>query len=61
MSAMLVGSFTYGILSDRFGRRRIAVIAQLNVASGLLLTAFMPNYVSFAVSRFITGVGECNI
>ena len=57
MSAMLVGSFTYGILSDRIGRRCTAVIAQLNVASGLLLTAFMPNYISFSMSRFITGFG----
>ena len=58
MSAMLVGSFTYGILSDKIGRRPTAVIAQLNVAAGLLLTAFMPDYILFCVSRFITGVGK---
>ena len=61
MSAMLVGSLTYGVLSDRIGRRSTAVIAQLNVAAGLLLTAFMPTYVSFAMSRFITGFGECTM
>ena len=58
MSAMFFGSIIYGTLSDRIGRKKTAFMAQLNVSIGLLLTAFMPNYISFAISRFITGVGK---
>ena len=58
MGAMFSGSIIYGTLSDRIGRKKTAFIAQLNVSIGLLLTAFMPNYISFAISRFITGVGK---
>ena len=58
MSAMLVGSYVYGTLSDKIGRRITAVIALLNVALGLLSTAVMPEYISFTISRFVTGVGK---
>ena len=58
MSAMLVGSYVYGYLSDKIGRRYTSCIALFNVASGLLFTAFAPNYVLFVLSRFITGAGK---
>ena len=54
---MLVGSYVYGYLSDKIGRRYTSCIALFNVASGLLFTAFAPNYVLFVLSRFITGAG----
>ena len=57
MSAMLVGSFVYGYLADKLGRRPASIMALFNVASGLLFTAFAPNYVLFVLSRFITGAG----
>ena len=58
MTAMLVGSYIYGALSDKFGRRVASLTSLLNVAVGLLLTAFMPEYISFTVSRFISGLGK---
>ena len=58
MSAMLVGSFVYGYLADKLGRRPASIMALFNVASGLLVTAFMEEYVSFTVLRFITGIGN---
>ena len=58
MSAMLVGSFVYGYLADKLGRRPASIMALFNVASGLLATAFMEDYISFTILRFITGIGK---
>ena len=55
---MLVGSFVYGYLADKLGRRPASIMALFNVASGLLVTAFMEDYVSFTILRFITGIGK---
>ena len=55
---MLVGSFVYGYLADKLGRRPASIMALFNVASGLLVTAFMEDYVSFTILRFITGIGN---
>ena len=35
-----------------------SIMALFNVASGLLATAFMEDYVSFTILRFITGIGQ---
>ena len=58
MCALLVGSYIFGALSDLIGRRRAATIALLVNSIGLLATAFMPEYISFTIARFITGIGE---
>ena len=58
MCALLVGSYLFGALSDLIGRRRAAIIALLVNSIGLLATAFMPEYISFTIARFITGLGE---
>ena len=58
ISAMLVGSFVYGYLADKLGRRPASIMALFNVASGLLAAALMEDYVSFTILRFITGIGK---
>ena len=58
MFALLVGSYLFGALSDKLGRKKAATIALLVNAIGLLGTAFMPDYISFTIARFITGLGE---
>ena len=58
MFALLVGSYIFGTLSDLIGRRKAATIAVLVNSTGLLATAFMPDYISFTIARFITGIGE---
>lgn len=58
MSALLVGSYVFGALSDMLGRRKAAAIALLVNSVGQLSTAFMPNYASFTLARFITGLGK---
>ena len=61
MSSMLFASYFFGTLSDKIGRKRTSFIALLMVAGGLLLNAFMPEYISFTVSRFITGFGKSTL
>ena len=58
MSSMFVASYVFGILSDKIGRKLTSMVGLLLVGSGLLASAFMPEYISFTVSRFITGFGE---
>ena len=58
MCAFLVGSYLFGWLSDYLGRKKALTIAALVNASGLLMTAFMPNYALFTIARFITGLGR---
>uniref|UniRef100_A0A3Q3JDU2 Major facilitator superfamily (MFS) profile domain-containing protein n=1 Tax=Monopterus albus TaxID=43700 RepID=A0A3Q3JDU2_MONAL len=53
----LFGSFTFGYVADRFGRRLSLLISSLlNAISGIVL-AVAPNYVSILVVRTIHGFG----
>ncbi|MBY6367672.1 MFS transporter [Rhodococcoides corynebacterioides] len=54
---MLLGTLSVGLITDRFGRRRIMIgsIAWFSVC--MLATAFAPNEVVFGVLRFLTGIG----
>ena len=54
---MMVGSFVFGQLADRFGRRPVlmATVALFGVAT--LLTLLVTNVTELAVLRFIAGLG----
>ena len=52
---MMVGGFLFGIIADKYGRRRVIVIsAVLNTVFGIL-TAFSPSYWWILLAR--TSVG----
>ena len=57
MSSNLVSSYIFGYLSDKIGRKKSTLIALLMVAGGVILSSFMPEYISFTIIRFITGFG----
>jgi OCT family organic cation transporter-like MFS transporter 4/5 len=57
MSALLVSSYVLGTLSDKIGRKKTSFISILMVAVGILISSFMPEYISFTVVRFFTGFG----
>ena len=61
MSALLVGSYVFGYLADRFGRKIPSVLALFITGSGLMLGAFMPEYISFTTTRFISGFGSVGV
>ncbi len=58
MFALFTGSYIFGTLSDLIGRRKTATISLFVNSIGLLASAFMPDYISFTIARFITGLGE---
>ncbi|KAM7273886.1 hypothetical protein ACFE04_028550 [Oxalis oulophora] len=56
-AGMLVGAYSWGLISDNIGRKK-GLLGVLLVASGAgLLSAFSPNYVSLLVMRCLLGVG----
>src|ERR1700688_4279908 len=52
-----VGALIFGSLADRFGRRRPLIACVLYFSTVTLLSAFAPNYATFAVLRALYGIG----
>lgn len=54
---MLIGAYSWGIVSDKHGRRKgFLVTAMITAASGFL-SAFAPNYISLIILRCLVGIG----
>ena len=51
MLGLLVGSFIFGVLSDKIGRRHTLLITILCTSLGNLIGAFMPNQWAYGISR----------
>ena len=58
---MLIGSFIFGMVSDRFGRRKALIIAACVFSTFSLLNGLAPNPAVFTLMRFLTGVGLCGV
>jgi MFS family permease len=54
---ILAGSFFFGILSDRFGRKPALMLAMAVVCVAGTISAFVPIPPVFGVLRFLTGMG----
>ena len=55
MAGVLVGSYLFGDISDRFGRKPTFLISiALQIIFGLL-AGFVPEYYSFVSMRFVIG------
>jgi MFS transporter, SHS family, lactate transporter len=52
-----VGALIFGVLADRFGRRRPLIVCVLYFSAVTLLSAFAPNYATFVVLRALYGIG----
>ncbi|XP_050225092.1 organic cation/carnitine transporter 7 isoform X2 [Mercurialis annua] len=54
---MMIGAYSWGLVSDKFGRRR-GFLATAVITSGAgLLSAFAPNYVALILCRCLVGLG----
>ncbi|KAK6915235.1 Major facilitator superfamily [Dillenia turbinata] len=56
-AGMLVGAYSWGIVSDTYGRRRGFLITAIITSSAGLLSGFAPNYISLLIIRGLVGVG----
>ena len=57
MLGMLLGSYTVGAISDKYGRIKALMLGIVLVSSSGFLGAFMPNAHGFGFFRFLTGIG----
>ncbi|XP_020578580.1 organic cation/carnitine transporter 7-like [Phalaenopsis equestris] len=56
-AGMLVGAYSWGVISDNYGRRKGFLFTAL-VTSGVgFLSTFSPNYIALVILRFFVGVG----
>ena len=58
MSGFLAGSFFFGLLGDKIGRRWALLAAMLTAIGGGLGGSFVDHYEWYCVTRFFTGAGK---
>ncbi|KAK9078923.1 hypothetical protein SSX86_002982 [Deinandra increscens subsp. villosa] len=56
-AGMLVGAYSWGVISDSFGRKKGFLGASIITSLAGLMSAFAPNYISLLILRCIVGVG----
>ncbi|KAK1418348.1 hypothetical protein QVD17_27491 [Tagetes erecta] len=56
-AGMLVGAYIWGVVSDRYGRKKGFLGASIITTIAGLLSAFAPNYASLLILRSFIGVG----
>ncbi|XP_062157336.1 organic cation/carnitine transporter 7-like [Alnus glutinosa] len=56
-AGMLVGAYSWGIVSDTHGRRKGFIITATVTAAAGFLSAFAPNYISLIILRCLVGIG----
>ncbi|KAE8607247.1 hypothetical protein XENTR_v10011094 [Xenopus tropicalis] len=61
MGGVLVGAIILGGLSDRYGRRALLIWSYFQLAVSGVCAAFSPNYLSYCIFRFLTGMALSGI
>ncbi|XP_023748783.1 organic cation/carnitine transporter 7 [Lactuca sativa] len=56
-AGMLIGAYSWGVISDNFGRRKGLLSIAIVTSGASLLSAFSPNYISLVILRCIGGIG----
>jgi len=57
LAARPLGALIFGTLADRYGRRKPLIAVVLYFSTNTALSGFAPNYASFAILRFLFGIG----
>ncbi|XP_001379831.4 solute carrier family 22 member 6-B-like [Monodelphis domestica] len=55
LAGQLLGSLVFGMLSDRFGRRKILMCTSLMIIITSTCVAFVPTFTAFVILRFFIG------
>uniref|UniRef100_A0A8C8R5Z1 Major facilitator superfamily (MFS) profile domain-containing protein n=1 Tax=Pelusios castaneus TaxID=367368 RepID=A0A8C8R5Z1_9SAUR len=61
MAGVLVGAMVFGSLSDKFGRKSLLIWSCLQMAITSSCAAFSPNFTTYCVFRFLTGMALSGI
>ncbi|KAK8968614.1 Organic cation/carnitine transporter 7 [Platanthera guangdongensis] len=56
-AGMLVGAYSWGVVSDYFGRRQGFLFTALVTSVVGFVSSFSPNYISLVILRFFVGIG----
>ncbi|XP_038711278.1 organic cation/carnitine transporter 7-like [Tripterygium wilfordii] len=56
-AGVMIGSYSWGLLSDNYGRRKGFLFASLITSVAGLLSAFSPSYRTLVALRFLVGIG----
>ncbi|XP_020578396.1 LOW QUALITY PROTEIN: organic cation/carnitine transporter 7-like [Phalaenopsis equestris] len=56
-AGMLLGQYSWGVISDNYGRRKGFIFTALVTSGAGFLSAFSPNYNTFIILRFLVGIG----
>ncbi|KAG6766622.1 hypothetical protein POTOM_027790 [Populus tomentosa] len=56
-AGMLVGAYSWGVVSDRYGRRKGFLVTAIITSGAGFLSAFAPNYIALLVFRCLVGLG----
>ena len=54
---LFIGSFVFGVLSDRIGRRHTLLLSVVCCAVGNIICCVMPNHWSYAIPRILASAG----
>lgn len=57
MAGVFMGSFLFGHLSDKYGRRKVFVLSLICQLTFGLLMAFTPEFISFTAARMVRQIG----
>lgn len=60
MAGLFFGSYLFGMLSDKLGRKKATMLAILIGSLFQTIGAWMPGYYSYTVSRFGSAIGKIN-
>lgn len=61
MTGVLIGSYIFGDLSDRYGRRPTFFISLVLQLIGGLLAAIAPEYITFILARILIGASTSGV
>ncbi|CAK7339784.1 unnamed protein product [Dovyalis caffra] len=56
-AGMLLGAYTWGIISDKYGRRKGFFVTAIMTSGAGFLSSFAPNYIVLLISRCLVGFG----
>ncbi|KMS97142.1 hypothetical protein BVRB_7g178070 [Beta vulgaris subsp. vulgaris] len=56
-AGMLIGSYSWGVVSDKFGRRNGFFITAIFTSTAGFCSGFAPNYTALIILRFFVGLG----